>query len=42
MTNNIMFIPAIVVMVLEVVAFSFLVWAWFDAKRKEKNNDKGG
>ena len=38
MTDNIMFIPAIVVMVLEVVAFSFLVWAWFDAKRKEKKD----
>lgn len=36
MRDNIMFIPAIVLMVVEVLCFTFLVWAWFDAKRKAK------
>ena len=34
MKDNIMFIPAIVLMVVEACAFTFLVWAWFDAKRR--------
>ena len=34
-TENIMFIPACVLMVVEAVAFAFLVWAWFDAKKKQ-------
>ena len=40
MTDNIMFIPAIVVLVLEAVAFTFLVWSWFDAKRKGSEEDE--
>ena len=34
MTNNIMFYPAIVLMVVETGALIFLIWAWFDAKRR--------
>ena len=34
MRDNVMFIPAIVLMVAEAAAFSFLVWAWFKAKRE--------
>ena len=37
MTENIMFIPAVVLMVIEAEAFIFLIWAWFDAKRREKD-----
>ena len=33
MRDNIMFIPACVLMVVEAVALIFLIWAWFDAKR---------
>ena len=40
MTDNIMFIPAIVVLVLEAVAFTFLVWSWFDTKRKGSEEDE--
>ena len=28
-----MYIPAIILMVVEAAAFCFLVWAWFKAKR---------
>ena len=37
-TENIMFIPACVLMVVEAAAFTFLVWAWFDAKRRNKDD----
>ena len=37
MRDNIMFIPAIVLMIVEVIAVAFLVWAWFDAKRRNKD-----
>ena len=37
MTDNVMFIPAVILMVVEVAAFSFLVWAWFKAKREVKD-----
>ena len=39
MKDNIMFYPAIVLMVVEAVAFTFLVWAWFKAK-KEQGEEK--
>ena len=32
-TENIMFIPACVLMVVEAVALTFLVWAWIKAKK---------
>lgn len=35
MKDNIMYIPSIVLMVVETIAFSFLVLAWFDAKRRK-------
>lgn len=38
MRENIMFIPSVILMVVEALAFGFLVWAWFDAKRR--NRDK--
>ena len=38
--DNIMFIPACVLMVVEAMAVIFLVWAWFDAKRHAKMDDK--
>ena len=37
MTDNIMFIPAVILMVVEAAAFSFLVWAWFKAKREAED-----
>ena len=39
-TDNIMFIPSVVLMVVEAVAFIFLVWSWFDAKKKETMQKK--
>lgn len=36
-SENIMFIPAVVLMVVEAAAFIFLVWSWFDAKRREED-----
>jgi hypothetical protein len=35
MRDNIMYYPAIVLMIVEAFAASFLVWAWFDAKRRK-------
>lgn len=37
MKDNIMFIPACVLMVVEAVALVFLIWAWRDAKRRNKD-----
>ena len=37
MRENIMFIPAIVLMVVEVIALGFLIWSWFDAKKKNRD-----
>ena len=34
MRENIMFIPAVILMVVETIALGFLIWSWFDAKRK--------
>lgn len=39
MRENIMFIPAIILMVVEAIALGFLVWAWFDAKRRNLDGD---
>ena len=35
MRDNIMFIPACILMIVEAIAFGFLVWSWCDAKRAE-------
>lgn len=35
MTDNIMFIPAVIILIAAPVALTFLIWAWFDAKRRE-------
>ena len=36
MRNNIMFIPAIILMVVEAAAFIFLVCSWLKAKKEAK------
>ena len=36
MRDNIMFIPFVILMIVEVKALIFLIWAWFDAKRRNK------
>lgn len=41
MRDNIMFIPAIVLMVVEAGALGFLIWAWFKAKRRGKDGNDG-
>ena len=38
-TENIMFIPACVLMVVEAAALVFLIWAWRDAKKKGDGED---
>lgn len=35
--DNIMYYPAIVLMVVEAGTLAFLIWAWFDAKRRNKD-----
>ena len=37
MKDNIMFIPAVILMIVEALALGFLIWSWFDAKRRNKN-----
>ena len=37
MTDNIMFIPAVILMVVEALALGFLTWSWFDAKRRNED-----
>lgn len=37
MKENIMFIPAVILMVVEALALGFLIWNWFDAKRRAKD-----
>ena len=37
MRDNIMFIPAIILMVVEVKALVFLIWSWCDAKRRQRD-----
>ena len=36
MRDNVMFIPACVLMVVEVIAFTYLVLEWRKAKKEEK------
>ena len=40
MKDNIMFIPAEILMVVEALALGFLIWAWFDAKRRAEDGQK--
>ena len=35
MANKIMYILAIILMVVEAKALVFLMWSWFDAKKKQ-------
>lgn len=37
MTDNIMFYPAIVLMIVEAGALAFLIWAWFRDKRRAED-----
>ena len=37
MKDNIMFYPSIVLMIVEAGALAFLIWAWRDAKRRQKD-----
>ena len=39
MRDNIMYYPAIVLMVVEALALGFLIWAWFKAKREDEEED---
>lgn len=34
MRNNVMFIPAVILMIAEAAAATFLVYSWFRAKRE--------
>ncbi len=34
MKDNIMYYPAVVLMIVEAIALGFLTWSWFDAKRR--------
>lgn len=37
MEDNIMFIPAVILMIVEALALGFLIWAWFDAKKGDED-----
>ena len=37
MRDNIMFIPACILMVVEALTLGFLTWSWCDAKRRQKD-----
>lgn len=39
MTDNIMFVPAVILMIVEALAAGFLVWSWCDAKRREQDGN---
>ena len=39
MRENVMFITAIILMVVEAIALGFLIWAWFDAKRRNRDGN---
>ena len=39
MKDNIMLIPSVVLMVVEALALGFLIWAWFDAKRRNRDGN---
>lgn len=39
MVNKIMDILAIILMVVEALALGFLTWAWFDAKRRNRDGN---
>ena len=37
MRDNVMFIPAVILMVVEALALAFLVYAWFWDKRRDED-----
>ena len=37
MRDNIMYIPACILVVVEVIALGFLIWSWCDAKKGEED-----
>lgn len=40
MRDNVMFIPAVILMVVENIALIFLIYAWFRAKKEAEDGDK--
>lgn len=40
MKDNIMFIPACILMIVEAIAFGFLVLSWFDAKKGDRDDKR--
>lgn len=43
MRDNVMFMPACVLMVVEALALGFLIWSWRKAKKEERHgrDDEG-
>ena len=39
MRENVMFIPAIILMVVEALALGFLICSWCDAKRRNRDGN---
>lgn len=39
MRDNVMFIPAVILMIVEIQALVFLIWSWCDAKRRNRDGD---
>mgnify|MGYP003301676536 CR=1 FL=1 len=39
MRDNVMFIPAVILMVVEALALAFLVYAWFRAKKEAEDGN---
>ena len=37
MRDNVMFVPAVILMVVEALALGFLTWSWCDAKRRAED-----
>lgn len=37
MRDNVMFIPAVILMVVETIALVFLIYAWFRDKRRDED-----
>lgn len=42
MRDNIMYYPAIVLIIVEVAALVFLIWEWFKAKRRNDDDQRAG
>ena len=40
MRDNVMFVPFVILMVVEALALGFLIWSWCDAKRRERDGNE--